>query len=70
MLNGHCSLWLVNITSWEKLIRLVDVPYDHPQIVWNIFGVVVEVCKNVVCIREIFGPSFPFIVIISWLTHK
>jgi hypothetical protein len=34
MLNGHCSLWLVNITSWEKLIRLVDVQYDHLQIVW------------------------------------
>jgi hypothetical protein len=70
MLNKHCSLSLVHNTSWEKLIRLVHVQYDHLQIVWNFFGVVVEVCKNVVCIREIFGPSFSFIVIISWLTHK
>jgi hypothetical protein len=70
MLNRRCSLWLVHNTSWEKLIRLVHVQYDHLQIVWNFFGVLVEVCKNAVCIRVIFGPNFSFIVIISWLTHE
>jgi hypothetical protein len=31
-LKRHCSLRVVHVTLCEKLIRLVDVQYDHLEI--------------------------------------
>jgi hypothetical protein len=47
-----------------------DVWYQFIEIIWNFYGMVVELKYGVVWIYGIFWPSLPIIVIICWITNE
>jgi hypothetical protein len=47
-----------------------DVWYQFIEIIWNFYGMVVELKYGVVWIYGIFWPSLPIIVIICWFNKE